>query len=58
VVFETDGRAVGMISGKRGRYVRGGRPSYTFTVPIKDISEDMKTFSEGEITDICIVEDS
>ncbi|KAK3364331.1 hypothetical protein B0T25DRAFT_61230 [Lasiosphaeria hispida] len=56
VVFDTDGRAVGLLF--RGHMVQQAASSYAYITPIEDVFDDIKTFSNQQITDIRIAEDS
>ncbi|KAK3339843.1 hypothetical protein B0T25DRAFT_618478 [Lasiosphaeria hispida] len=55
VVFDTQGKAAGLLF--RGHTAQQATSSYAYITPIEDVFADIKAFSKGEITDICIAED-
>ncbi|KAK3358076.1 hypothetical protein B0T25DRAFT_451417 [Lasiosphaeria hispida] len=56
VVFDDEGRAVGLLFG--GQMVQNAACSYAYVTPIEDVFADIRLFSNGQITEIRIAEDS
>ncbi len=55
VVFDKQGRAVGLLF--RGHKAPSALNQFAYITPIEDVFEDIKRFSDGQVTDIRIAED-